>query len=56
MIRKIDGVSVEGKSLQDCLGMIGGQAETKAGFEILNPERKQTTTVELTRQKFLTST
>ena len=56
LIRKINGVSVEGKSVQECLGMIGGQAGTKVRFEIINPERKETNTVELTRQKFVTST
>ena len=56
MIRKIDGVSVEGKSLQECLGLINGKAGTKVRFEVINPERKQTNTVELTRQKFVTST
>ena len=56
VIQKINGVSVEGKSLQECLGMIGGQAGTKVRFEIFNPERKGTNTVELTRQKFVTST
>jgi len=56
LIRKIDGVSVEGKSIQECLGMISGQAGTKVRFEILNPEQKEANTVELTRQKFVTST
>jgi len=56
MIRKIDGVRVEGKSLQECLGLISGQAGTKVRFEVINPERKQTNTVELIRQKFVTST
>jgi len=36
--------------------MIRGQAGTRVKFEILNPERKETNTVELTRQKFVTST
>jgi len=56
MIRKIDGVSVEGKSVQECLGLIGGPAGTRVKFEMINPERKETNTVELTRQKFVTST
>jgi C-terminal processing protease CtpA/Prc len=56
IIRKIDGVSVRGKSIQECLGLIGGRAGTKVRFEIVNPERNETKTVELTRQKFVTST
>ena len=56
MIRKIDGVSVEGKSIQECLGMISGQAGTKVRFEVFDPERKEANTVELTRQKLVTST
>lgn len=56
LIRKINGISVEGKSVQECLGMIGGPSGTKVRFEIINPERKETNTVELTRQKFVTST
>ncbi len=56
LIRKINGVSVEGKSIQECLGLLGGPVGTKVRLEILNPERKETNTVELTRQKFVTST
>jgi CubicO group peptidase (beta-lactamase class C family) len=56
VIQKINGVSVEGKSIQECLGMMGGPEGAKVRFEIINPERKETNTVELTRQKFVTST
>jgi CubicO group peptidase (beta-lactamase class C family) len=56
VIQKINGVSVEGKSVQECLGMMGGPEGAKVRFEIINPERKETNTVELTRQKFVTST
>jgi S1-C subfamily serine protease len=56
LIRKIDDVSVEGKTMQECLGMIGGAAGTKVRFEIFDSERKEANTVELTRQKFVTST
>jgi C-terminal processing protease CtpA/Prc len=56
LIRKIDDVSVEGKTMQECLGMIGGPAGTKVRFEVFNPERKEANTIELTRQKFVTST
>jgi len=56
LIRKIDDVSVEGKTIQECLTMIGGQIGTKVRFEVFDPERKEANTVELTRQKFVTST
>lgn len=56
LIRKINDVSVEGKTIQECLGMIGGQAGTKVRFELINPAQQETNTVELTRQKFVTST
>jgi C-terminal processing protease CtpA/Prc len=56
LIRKIDGISVEGKSLPECLGMISGPADTKVELEIFNSERNETSTIELTRQRFVTST
>ena len=56
VIQKINGISVEGKSLQECLGMMGGPAGTKVRLELFDPERKETKTVELARQKFLTAT
>ena len=56
LIQKINGIPIERKSIQECLGMISGQAGTKVRLEIINPERKETNTVDLTRQKFVTST
>ena len=56
LIRKIDDASVEGKTIQECLGLIGGPAGTKVRFEVFDPERKEANTIELTRQKFVTST
>jgi serine-type D-Ala-D-Ala carboxypeptidase/endopeptidase len=56
LIQKINGASVEGKSLPECLGMIGGKAGTKVRLEIINPEKNETNAVELTRQKFITAT
>ena len=56
VIQKINGTSVEGKSLNECLGMMGGPVETKVRLELFDPERKKTRTVELARQKFLTAT
>ena len=56
VIQKINGTSVEGKSLKECLAMIGGPVASKVRLELVNPERNETNTVELARQKFLTAT
>ena len=56
MIRKIGGVAVEGKSVQECLGLIRGEPGTKVQFEIVDKEGKESRVVELTRQRFVTST
>ncbi len=56
VIQKINGTSVEGKSLQECLGMMGVPVETKVRLELYDPQRKETRTAELARQKFLTAT
>ncbi len=56
MIQKINGVSVEGKSMKQCLSMRGGRVGTKVRLEVFDPDRKETRTLELTRQKFLTAT
>jgi membrane-associated protease RseP (regulator of RpoE activity) len=53
-IQRINGIPVEGKSLGECLGLMGGPAGTKVRLELVNPERQEMNTVELTRQKFLT--
>jgi len=54
LIQRINGISVEGKSLTECLGIMAGPVGTKVRLELVNPERKETNTVELVRQKFLT--
>ena len=56
VIRKINGASVADKSLKECLGMIGGPVASKVRLELFNPERNETNTVELAREKFLTAT
>jgi len=53
-VQRINGIKVEGKSLTECLGIMGGPAGAKVRLELVNPERKETNTVELVRQKFLT--
>ncbi|MDZ4404313.1 serine hydrolase [Prosthecobacter sp.] len=55
LIQKINGTSIEGKPLKECLEMMGGPVGTKVSMELLDPERKKTKTVELTRQKFVTA-
>ena len=56
VIQKINGTSVEGKNLKECFGMISGPRATKVRLELFDPERKNTRTVELAREKFLTAT
>jgi serine-type D-Ala-D-Ala carboxypeptidase/endopeptidase len=56
VIQKINGASVEGKSLQDCLGMMVGPIGTKVRLDLVDPRRNETKSVELTREKFLTAT
>lgn len=56
MILKINGVSVEGKSLPECLGLMGGPIGTKVRLDLIDPQRKETSSVELSRRKFLTAT
>ena len=55
VIEKINGISVTGKSIQESLQLMAGPAGTTVQLEIINPETQQTKTVELTKQKFLTS-
>jgi CubicO group peptidase (beta-lactamase class C family) len=55
LILRINGISVEGKNLDECMNLIRGPVGTKVRLEIVNPNREETNTVELTRQKFLTS-
>jgi len=53
-IHRINGIEVQGRNLTECLGIMGGPLGTKVLLELVNPERKETNTVALTRQKFLT--
>ncbi|MBC8001512.1 MAG: serine hydrolase, partial [Opitutaceae bacterium] len=53
VIQKINDTSTEGKSLKECLGMMGGPVEAKVRLELFDPQRKETRTVALARQKFL---
>ena len=55
LIQKINGTSIVGKPLKECLEMMGGPVGTKVTLEVLDPKLKETKTVELTRQKFVTT-
>ena len=52
LIQSIDGKPVEGKSLNECLVMLGGVAGTPVAMELT--ESNRTRRVEVTRGKFLT--
>jgi serine-type D-Ala-D-Ala carboxypeptidase/endopeptidase len=53
IVQKINDVPTAGKSLADCTSIIRGTADTKVRLELVDSERKHTSTVELTRQRFL---
>jgi CubicO group peptidase (beta-lactamase class C family) len=55
LIQKINGVSVAGKSVAECLRLMAGRSGTTERLEVINPERKETNAVQLTRGKFLIS-
>jgi serine-type D-Ala-D-Ala carboxypeptidase/endopeptidase len=56
LIRTINGVAVAGKTLNECLALMGGEPGAKVTLELSSADRKETSTVELTRQKFITTT
>ena len=47
----VDGVPTRAKSLQEVINLIRGAIGTKVRLELINPETKESTDVELTRQK-----
>jgi D-alanyl-D-alanine-carboxypeptidase/D-alanyl-D-alanine-endopeptidase len=55
LIQKINGISVEGKEVRECVAMLGGPPGGAVELEISDPDGKETRTVEVTRQKFITS-
>jgi CubicO group peptidase (beta-lactamase class C family) len=55
VIRAINGTSIEGRSLEQCLGMIKGPPGSNVRLEIIDPQRMEMRILELTRQKFLTA-
>jgi carboxyl-terminal processing protease len=50
-VSKVDGVSLDGKSLADCVNLIRGLAGTSVQLELVAPDGSRTNTVELTRRK-----
>lgn len=53
VVQKIDDIPAAGKSMDWCASLIRGKAGTKVRLELINPERNETSTVELLRQKFV---
>jgi D-alanyl-D-alanine-carboxypeptidase/D-alanyl-D-alanine-endopeptidase len=54
IIQKIENVPTVGKTLAECRGLLSANGSPKIRLELVNPERKETNTVEVTRGKFLT--
>jgi len=52
MVQNIDDISTAGKSPTLCANLIHSKPGTKVRLELMNVERNETNTVELTRQKF----
>jgi D-alanyl-D-alanine-carboxypeptidase/D-alanyl-D-alanine-endopeptidase len=55
IIQKINAVPTAGKSIAECFNLLRANGSPKVRLELVNPERKETNTVELTRGKFLTA-
>ena len=55
IIQKIDAVPTAGKSIAECFNLLRANGSPKVRLELVNQERNETNTVELTRGKFLTS-
>jgi CubicO group peptidase (beta-lactamase class C family) len=53
-VKRIDDTATTGKSLAECSRLMRGPEGTIVRLELIDPERPGITTVELTRQKFLT--
>lgn len=51
-VTKVDGVSLDGKSLAECVSLIRGPVGTTVRLELAVPDGSRTNVVELTRQEF----
>src|SRR5207249_1752955 len=49
VLRSIDGVSIAGRGLRECIGRMHGPPGSIVRVELINLERNATNTVELTR-------
>lgn len=56
IIQKINGLSVERKTIKECLSMMAGPAGTKMRLELFDAKRNETKAVKLSKRKFLTAT
>jgi serine-type D-Ala-D-Ala carboxypeptidase/endopeptidase len=55
IIQKIENVPTAGKTIAECAALLRANGNPKVGLELVNLERKETNTVELTRGKFVIS-
>src|SRR6266567_2800564 len=55
IIQKINDVPTAGKSIAECFTLLRANCSPKVRLELVNQERQEANTVELTRGKFLTS-
>lgn len=55
LIQEIENVPTAGKTVAECALLLRANGSPKVRLEPVNPERKQTNTVELTRGTLLTS-
>jgi CubicO group peptidase (beta-lactamase class C family) len=55
VIQKIDNVPTAGKSIDECRRLLAANGSPKVRLELINPERKETNSVEVTKGKFVTS-
>ena len=55
IIQKIENVPTAGKSVAECQRLLRASSSPKVRLELINPERKESNSVEATRGKFLTS-
>ena len=55
IIQKIEDVPTAGKTVAECAILLRANGSPKVRLELVNQERQETNTVELTRGKFLTS-
>jgi CubicO group peptidase (beta-lactamase class C family) len=53
VIDQINGASVRGKTVQECLSMMAGPAGTAVQLQLIHPETKQISTVKLIKRKYL---